>query len=106
MKINELPSGWVTVSKLADPNGGEVVLALNHDEQRELLEDLARVQGFTLIDREERKSLVALIEEVDEDANDYDHASEAWGTWQDRCEALAGAVSQALDLVPVIPKEV
>lgn len=85
-------------------HSGFIRLELGHNEmdllpneQRELLEALARVHGFTLVDREERKSLLALTEEADEDENDYDSASAAWVVWQDRCEALASAVNGLFD---------
>lgn len=79
-----------------DRPGGAQHIYLGLDEQRELLEALARMHGMSLVDREERRSLLALAEEVDDDPNDYSTGSEAWGAWQDRAEALASAVTSAL----------
>lgn len=90
IKITGEVDGYVTVS------GPSVAAVFDPDEQRELLEALARIHGFSLVDREERKSLLTLCEEVDEDDNDYGLATEAWATWQDRCEAFASAVTGAL----------
>lgn len=91
--IIDTPGGLFVGVKF--PKIGEAV-ELTNDEAVEALEDLARILGYTLVDREERKSLLALTEEVDEDDNDYDLASTAWVIWQDRCEALAAAVNQTL----------
>lgn len=49
LKINELPSHWVTVSKPGGPEAdGDQLIVLDRTEQRELLEALARVHGFSL----------------------------------------------------------
>jgi hypothetical protein len=72
------------------------VIHLGRHGAVELLEALARIHGFSLIDHVERKELVALAGEADEDDNQYDDATLAWSTWQDRCEALSSAVLSAL----------
>lgn len=91
MRIEIVPSGWVTVSKA----GGELLVTLNPDEQRELLETLARANSFALVDQAEQQTLRELVEEVEDDPNVYDVAR-GWKAWQDRAEALASAVTQAL----------
>lgn len=89
MKITEsIVSPGILV--VEDEDGERV--AYDEQEQRELLETLARMHGFTLIDHAERKELVALIEEVEVTADRYG----AGAAWRKRCEALAAAVSDAL----------
>lgn len=95
IKISEPDTAFVVVHKQESAHYAQTI-RLNSDEQRELLEALARIHGMSLVDREERRSLLALAEEVDDDPNDYSTGSEAWGAWQDRAEALASAVSSAL----------
>lgn len=92
MTITETTANRIEVVKPGTGTG----IQLDPDEQRELLEAFARIHGFSLVDREERKGLLALCEEVDEDDNDYATGSAAWTAWQDRCEALAEAVTSAL----------
>lgn len=60
MKINTLPSGWITVSK-AD---GSQLITLAPSDQRELLDTLARQHGFTLIDHVERQELRTLADDL------------------------------------------
>jgi hypothetical protein len=76
--------------------GAAQTVVLDLAEQRALLEGLARIQGFTLVDHTERESLLALAVEADEDDNEYSSPTAAWTAWQDRCEALASAVASAL----------
>lgn len=93
IKISEFDDSVRIAGDDGDP------IYLSHTEQAELLEALARAHGYTLIDREERKSLTALVEEVDEDENDYDNPVQAWTAWQKRAEALAAAVQQSIEEV-------
>lgn len=88
--------GYVVIIRQNNELSATEPLALGHRDQRELLEVLARIHDFTLIDREERKELQALVDEVDEDDNQYDNATQAWTSWQDRAEALASAVRSAM----------
>lgn len=84
-----------TVTVIKDsPTVGRSAVSLGRHNQRELLEALARIHGFTLIDREEREELLTLIEEVDvmhDDASTSDT-----GGWEQLCKALAAAVNSAL----------
>lgn len=73
-----------------------VSLYLDRSEAPQVLQDLARILGYTLVDREERASLVTLCQEIENHPNDFKHGSEAWAHWQGAAEALAAAVTSAL----------
>ena len=95
MIIHQLPGDFVTVSK----GPGEQVVALRHTEQRELLEALARIHGFSLVDHVERRELVGKVEEVRGLRHKaYGGAADGWQETLGAAEALAEAVAGALDL--------
>lgn len=84
--------GWATEISMADA--------------QQAMEELAHILGFSVIDREERKSLLELAAEADDDDNEYGSSSAAWTAWQDRCEALSSAVTQALLETPPVEQAV
>lgn len=74
---------------------GSGIIALDHTEQRELLETLARIHGFTLVDHVERRSLMALIDEALDEDYDGDISLPAVD-WRVLAKTLASTVADAL----------
>lgn len=73
-------------------------LHLSDEESHELLEALARARGFTLVDRDQRQSLMALIrlmaltdEVLDEHPDDA-----PVHTWRTLAKTMASTVADAL----------
>lgn len=62
IKITEHGSGSITIRR-----GPLSPVVFTPDEQRELLEALARIQGFSLVDREERSALRGFALDIMED---------------------------------------
>ena len=85
IKTHDLPSGDVSLT--IDGN----VHLLSRADQRELLETLARIHGFSLIDHVERKSLLELANEVQEKRGPGGTTDVAYAGI-----ALANAVSHSL----------
>lgn len=92
LDIHDVPGGARVGIKLTGLPG-EVHTEISNNDAVAALEDLARILGYTLIDREERKSLQELVDEVD---GHDDGSTPDTGGWQNRAEALSAAVSQAL----------
>lgn len=97
--------------KITDPAGavGRVQVSLTgvgtteitHSDAQEALEDLARILGFSLVDREERRSLTELVGEVRGLATKaYASAADASISFEKAGEALANAVADTLDFCP------
>lgn len=86
---SETRNGSIVLATV-NPNSSVDSLIINRDEQVRLLETLARMLDYTLVDREERKSLLALTAEVDQEGG---HTGDGWVRL---AEALAAAVSSAL----------
>jgi hypothetical protein len=63
----------------------------------EILETLARILDYTLVDREERRELLELAEEINHpERQGYASVGEAVGSQERAADALATAVSQVL----------
>lgn len=91
--------------RVHDTTGGSAVLErvesgasfyLPAAEARQVLESLARIFDFTLVDRDERRGLLELVEEITEHPNDFSTPSAGWTHWQDAAEALAEALTSAV----------
>lgn len=111
IQITHFPDINDMVTVLQPGAQGSVAMVFNHGEQRELLEALAKAQGFTLVDRVERRELQSLVKEADEARYENEELS--------ALSALATAVNALFDVreqapipdIPVtqshiIPKEV
>lgn len=64
-------------------------------EAVEVLETLARILGYSLVDREERQSLVELADDIRRDPDMYDVA-QGWAAWRGHARALSSAVLSAI----------
>lgn len=94
LQITEHPSGSVTIRR--SPLTQWVLIP---EEQHELLEALARIHGFSLVDREERRSLTELVKEVQAlRSKAYGGTADASIDALTTAEALATAVDLTLEL--------
>lgn len=56
-------------------------ITLTQHDQREVLEALARIHGFTLVGHQERQELLALARNIEDEENDFATGSAAWVAW-------------------------